>query len=312
MLLLLPPSETKRDGGAEGSSLDLTSLSYPELTPERTRAIRALKSLSRSVSASTAALRLGATQRFEIDRNRELSRSPVLPAIERYTGVLFDALSAATLSPAERHFADEHVAIQSALFGLLGAGDAIPAYRLSHDSRLPGLPLGSLWRDPVTSVLAQEHTARHGLILDLRSEAYAALGPIPPSAWYLRVVSDVAVPPSASAMGRTAAVRPRTARAVIPAALAVESASSGAAGIVESAAAEGIAQSRGPLSAPSSPGSTRRVALSHANKAGKGTFARAVIAAGINHPTPDSLLEWARSVGIRLEYGAPGELDLVV
>src|SRR5690606_7479448 len=65
------------------------------------------------------------------------------------------------------------------------AGDLVPAYRLSHDSRLPGLPLRKHWAGPVSAVLA----AHPGLVLDLRSESYAHLGPAPDSAWYVRVVS---------------------------------------------------------------------------------------------------------------------------
>lgn len=185
MLVLLPPSETKRDGGEDGSALDLASLSFPELTPQRGSAIAALRRLSRSVAGSTAALRLGATQRFEIARNRALTTSPVMPALERYTGVLYDGLDPGSFTPAERRFAREHLVIHSALFGLLRAGDPIPAYRCSHDSRLPGMSLRRLWRDPVTASLA----ARPGLVLDLRSEPYAALGPAR-GGFVVRVVAE--------------------------------------------------------------------------------------------------------------------------
>ncbi len=188
MLLVLPPSETKRDGGTEGSTLDLAALGFATLNPQRRSAIAALRTLSRNLRAAAGGLHLGASQRFEIDRNRTLGSSPVLPAVQRYSGVLYEALDAQTLSPAARTFAEEHVVIGSALFGLLRADDAIPAYRLSHNSRLPGVSLRKLWAAPVGNELARQH----GLILDLRSESYVALGPAPVGAWYLRVVSEVA------------------------------------------------------------------------------------------------------------------------
>ncbi|MET1019715.1 MAG: peroxide stress protein YaaA [Microterricola sp.] len=190
MFVLLPPSETKRDGGESDRSLDLGVLRHPELTPQRRTAVAALKKLSRNLAASTAALGLGPTQRFEVDRNRALETSPVMPAIDRYTGVLFDGIAAETLTAAQRGWVVEHVLINSALFGLVGAGDAIPAYRLSHDSRLPELPLKRHWRVANAAVLA----ATPGLILDLRSESYAALGPLPvhDDAHYLRVVTQTA------------------------------------------------------------------------------------------------------------------------
>ena len=186
MLLILPPSETKRDGGVEGSTLDLAALGFTALTPQRETALAALTSLSRSVEKSTAALKLGPTQRFEIDRNRALRRSPTMPAVDRYTGVIYDALDAVTLSAEARAFAAQHLAIGSALFGLLRSHDPIPAYRLSHDSRLPGLALGRLWRAGVEAELRQQE----GLILDLRSEAYAHLGRAPMGSLYLRVLTE--------------------------------------------------------------------------------------------------------------------------
>ncbi len=184
MILLLPPSETKRDGGVEGSHLDLAALGFPQLAAPRRTALAALRKLSSNVATAAAALKLGPAQRFEIDRNRVVRSSAVLPAIERYTGVLYDGLDAATLSQAARAFADEHVVIHSALFGLVRAGDPIPAYRLSHDSRLPGVGLRRLWADPLGAVLAD----LPGLVLDLRSESYVHLGPAPAS-WFMRVVS---------------------------------------------------------------------------------------------------------------------------
>lgn len=186
MQLLLPPSETKRDGGAAGSALDLDLLGFPGLTAPRRRMLAAIRSLAQNRKTMAAALKLGPTQLFEIDRNRALRHSALLPAIDRYTGVLYDALGADSLSASARVFAAEHVTIQSALFGLLRAGDPIPAYRLSHDSRLPGLPLGAAWRDPI----ARELGELPGLVLDLRSEAYVALGPAPRGSWFLRVVTE--------------------------------------------------------------------------------------------------------------------------
>ena len=186
MLLILPPSETKRDGGEAGSRLELGSLGFTTLTAQRGTATSALVALSRSVEKSTHALKLGTTQGFEVQRNRTLLSSPVMPAVERYTGVIYDALSAETLSGPARAFAADHLVIGSALFGLLRADDRIPAYRLSHDSRLPGLGLGRLWRAGVEAELQ----VQQGLTLDLRSEAYASLGRASAESFYIRVLSE--------------------------------------------------------------------------------------------------------------------------
>lgn len=188
MLFLLPPSETKRDGGGARSRLALSRLSHRALTEHRTTVLERLAEVCGDDAAGARALKLSARAApAELERNRRVRSSPTLPAIERYTGVLYDALGVRDWDDAVRERAAQHVAIQSALFGLIGAADAIPAYRLSHDSRLPQLRLAAHWASPVTAIL-QRHP---GPILDLRSEAYAALGPIPEreDARFVRVVS---------------------------------------------------------------------------------------------------------------------------
>lgn len=186
MLILLPPSETKRAGGDPSQPLSLDALCFPALNPARARALSALTRLSRTRGAA-AALKLGPTQAREIERNLVLDSAPTMPALDRFDGVLYEGLDAPNLPDAARRFAHEHLAIASALFGLLGPDDPIPAYRLSPDSRLPRTPLKALWNRPVSTTLA----AQDGLILDLRSRAYEALGPAPREAsWYLQVVSE--------------------------------------------------------------------------------------------------------------------------
>lgn len=186
MLVLVPPSETKREGGA-GLPLDFGALSFPELTPVRTDLVHAAVALADDPTGAMRALKLGPRQTAEVERNRVLRSSPTMPAIDRYSGVLFDALDTATLDEDARRFAHEHVAVHSALFGLVAALDPVPAYRLSHDSRLPALHLRRLWRPPLSELLE----SRGGLIVDLRSEGYADLGPAPGRGHsvFVRVVS---------------------------------------------------------------------------------------------------------------------------
>jgi len=175
VLLLLPPSETKHPGG-DGDPLDLGTLSAPELTGVRTELVEALVALADDVPASRKALGVSAAQDGEIARNAALWTSPTLPAVERYTGVLYDALDIGSLSRARRARADARLAVGSALLGLVRAPDRIPAYRLSAGSALPGLPtLRALWRPALSPVLA----ALPGLVVDLRSGSYAALAPVP-------------------------------------------------------------------------------------------------------------------------------------
>ena len=177
MLVLLPPSETKRAGG-DGPPVSTAALSFPELDPLRKELLDVLVGLAGVVAASRAALGLSPRQDDEVARNATLWTSPTLPALHRYTGVLYDALDARSLRGAAAARARARLVVGSALFGLLRAGDPVPAYRLSAGSALPGRPtLAARWRpllDPVLAALAAEET-----VMDLRSGSYAALGRVP-------------------------------------------------------------------------------------------------------------------------------------
>ena len=125
MIVLLPPSETKR-GGGDGPPLRLNSLSSPALASLRAELIGELVELSADREASRCALGISASQDAEIDRNAALRSAPTLPAISRYTGVLYDALDIDSLRGKAAARARSRLAVGSALFGLLRADDPIP------------------------------------------------------------------------------------------------------------------------------------------------------------------------------------------
>lgn len=178
MLILLPPSEGK-SSPPRGAPLDLDGLSFNGLTRTRRKVLTSLVRTCRGDNISAMSiLGLGPRQSSEIAVNASLRTAPTGRAIEIYTGVLYEALDFATLDPASRRRLDAMVAISSALFGLLRPSDRIPAYRLSAQTTLPGLgALAAAWRRAVSAELQ----ARSDLVWDLRSAAYAALGPAPRS-----------------------------------------------------------------------------------------------------------------------------------
>ena len=187
MKILLPPSETKRPGGT-GRPLRLDALSLPSLTAQRDEVVHALVELSSDPVEARRVLKLSERQAGDVEHNRMLRTAPTMAAIDRYTGVLYDALDAASLDPAARRWLGAHVLIHSAPFGPIGALDEIPAYRLAAGTSLPGIrPLKRHWSEATSAALSDA-----GFVLDLRSESYVALGPVAgvvPSA-YVRVVTE--------------------------------------------------------------------------------------------------------------------------
>ncbi len=171
MLVLLPPSEGKTAPTA-GPPVDLVRLSHPGLTDHRRAVLAALTTVSAHPDA-LATLGVGPSLAREVAANTRLAEVPTARAAEVYTGVLYAAAGLAGLEGADRAAAERRVRIVSALWGVLTPEDAVPAYRLSMGTDLPGIgPLARAWRPHLADAL--DRSACDRLVVDCRSAAYAA------------------------------------------------------------------------------------------------------------------------------------------
>lgn len=210
MQLLLPPSETKHPGG-DGAPLDLGALRLPGLRPQREALLDALVALSGDEAAAMRVLKLSERQRPEIRANAAIREAATMPAMDRYTGVLFDALEAGTLPTQARGWLADHALIQTAPLGPIGAADPIPSYRLAAGTALPGVPpLRRHWADATSAAFADDPAVRSELVLDLRSQAYVALAPLPSgiTSAYVHVVTRA---PTVTSVRSTTSTRRRRA-----------------------------------------------------------------------------------------------------
>lgn len=176
MRVLLPPSESKRPDGGNAVYTPESLLFHTELGPVRQRIASALATVSVDLDSAPKLLKVGVKAASEIEHNTRLFTAPTLPAIERYTGVLYDAIQ--TPDVQQQEWLREHVWIQSALFGLIRSFDKIPPYRLSASSQLTGqlgATLKRTWNEAGSHICWPKNT----FLLDLRSQDYAALIPIP-------------------------------------------------------------------------------------------------------------------------------------
>ena len=153
-LILLPPSEGKASGGT-GAPWSAGAMAI-DLDRERRRVVAALAAAMRGGEPSRAKLLgvTGSTLAAATADDRRVTRSPTLPAIERYTGVLYDALDHRSLTAAQRKRLDASVVIVSGLWGAVMPADPVPAYRLKMSAAPPKLgKLSSFWREPLTEAL---------------------------------------------------------------------------------------------------------------------------------------------------------------
>jgi cytoplasmic iron level regulating protein YaaA (DUF328/UPF0246 family) len=173
VLVLLPPSEGKASSG-RGAPLKPESLSLPGLGAARAAVLDELVELcAADEDKAREVLGLSEGLRGEIAKNTRLRTAGTRPAGEIYTGVLYDSLGLASLDAAAKRRAARSLLVFSGLWGAVRVTDRIPSYRCSMGVRLPGLgALGAHWRGPMEPALTE--AAGSGLVLDLRSAAYAA------------------------------------------------------------------------------------------------------------------------------------------
>ena len=135
MLILLPPSEGKSPAAGPGC-LDLDALCF-----------------SKQLKAS----RLSIIKKYGV----EIFDQPTAPAIDIYSGVLYQALGYHTLSKRAQQRAQSQLLIFSALFGVLRPLDPIPYYRMKIKA--------SDWKAPLGVAL---EGLEQELIVDCRSSTY--------------------------------------------------------------------------------------------------------------------------------------------
>ncbi len=172
-LILLPPSEGKASGG-EARALHMTSLSFSSLNETRKLMIKGLVDVS---SKPEAALRLLGLKGKSLETakldNLSVENTLTKPAIERYTGVMFDAIDYPTFNDAEKVIFNESVIIMSGLFGMVRPTDMIPIYKLKMGAKLhEGKACSSTWKPLVTEIIAAE--GKHRVIWDLLPVEHSA------------------------------------------------------------------------------------------------------------------------------------------
>jgi hypothetical protein len=120
--------------------------------------------------------------------NRSIAASDTLPALRRYTGVLYDALGYEQLAEPLRDLLDEEVVIVSGLLGVVRGGDPVPDYKAPMGATLPGAGrLASFWKPYVTKALAAE--LRGAVVWDMLPGIHAAAAPVTTAEvhWKVRV-----------------------------------------------------------------------------------------------------------------------------
>ncbi len=100
----------------------------------------------------------------------QLSSAPVLPVFDRYNGVGFQYVDAATLNVDERRFLEEQSLIFSNLLGPLRGTDHVPEVKLKQCTVFAGKNISGYYRKHTSNLL--DEIIGDGPVLDLRAGAY--------------------------------------------------------------------------------------------------------------------------------------------
>ncbi len=97
--------------------------------------------------------------------------TPALPALLAYTGMVFKRIDAASFTPEDFTYAQEHLLISSFLYGLLRPLDLIKPYRLEGDIRLPQqeCTMFDYWKPVLTSWFIETIQKQGGTLVNLAS-----------------------------------------------------------------------------------------------------------------------------------------------
>jgi cytoplasmic iron level regulating protein YaaA (DUF328/UPF0246 family) len=176
VLVLLPPSEGKAAGGDGPAVGRRPVLSTPDLARGRSDLLDALRRAARTDPAALArGLRVPAgVAAAALAADARARTAPTMPALDRYTGVVYQALGHASLTPASRRRAEDLVLVSSGLWGVVRGGDLVPDYRVPASGTVPGLGgVTAHWRGPLAA--AMPGVVGDHAVLDLRSTDYSGM-----------------------------------------------------------------------------------------------------------------------------------------
>ncbi len=174
--LLLPPSEGKAQGGrGHWGPASGKVAAFAGLAERREQVARSLAEVG---GGDEKLLGVGGAHLTRAQSaNRSLLGAPVLRAAERYTGVVWDHLDLASMSPEHRTRAGASIAVVSGLLGVVGVDDCIPDYRLKMGASLAPMGKLSTWWRPAVSEAINTWARRRFVIDVLPNEHRAAWVP---------------------------------------------------------------------------------------------------------------------------------------
>jgi len=159
MKILIPPSEGKAKAKQSKTLFCDTKFKFER---EVNQVVRLLELIDdedlRSVYGTSAEKALMFHR-----QNQDIFNSPCAPAIERYTGVVYEHIDWQSMPDSAKNYMEKYILIFSGLFGLLTPQTSIPDYKL----KMNVLSLQHHWNPILTEALKDEK-----MIIDLLPQVH--------------------------------------------------------------------------------------------------------------------------------------------
>jgi len=164
MKILLAPAETKQSGG-DNQALDINTL-----YDFQQNILKYYEKQIQNSSIEELSLWFGLKNLKDVQKyKRSLKDLPTLKAIQRYTGVAFEAISYNDLDTKAQEYINNNVYIYSNLFGIIKADFLIPEYKFKQGAILSQIDNIKYYKENLKDILDNELGDE---ILDLSASHY--------------------------------------------------------------------------------------------------------------------------------------------
>ena len=153
MKILLAPAETKKEGG-EFPSYCKDNFYFKDIFDIRDEVVQNYVNFIKECSTEELSKWFGLKNLTECKKySFSILNKPTMKAIQRYTGVAFDAINYNELNLKEQQYCDDNVILFSNLFGILKADDLIPDYKYKQGSSLPNIDVIKYYKENIKNLL---------------------------------------------------------------------------------------------------------------------------------------------------------------
>jgi len=180
MKILIAPAETKQTGGIDKP---LVLQPFQKTIADKYNDFVQNSSIEK-LSKWFALKNLKDVQSYKTN----IYNQPTLKAIQRYTGVAFEAISYDSLDKSSQNYIDQNILIFSNLFGVLNANQYIPNYKFKQGAVLPTCDTIKYYNTHLKTYL--DTILEDQEILDLRAGFYEKFYKIPYKYTTLKFIKD--------------------------------------------------------------------------------------------------------------------------